>query len=244
MKTIGKWLLLAFIFTSINSCKKEQSYKKIKFPKTTYSNLTSYDSNGKPQGLIKDVISDDLWNFVLDKLPEGNNLPLSNPELFTTDKTADITITQTADIYVTFVKGVCYYPNSLAYYTYPTAQPPQTPEEIEEIVYFFPNIGQSTPLQRGDKIKIGRFTPGTSIGFVLMQQSWDSKNKKLDHNVLHFCSHDILNPELDPKLKKHAVLLNYTPEDKVIVGFEDILRTSPNSDHDFNDVVFYCTAEL
>jgi len=37
------------------------------------------------------------------------------------------------------------------------------------------------------------------------------------------------------------VFINYTPEKKTIVGFEDTDRESPYCDNDFNDVVFYAT---
>lgn len=63
----------------------------------------------------------------------------------------------------------------------------------------------------------------------------------MDYNAVHFCSNDILNPEVDPNLKKHAVLINFSAENKVLIGFEDRDRTLPNCDHDFNDLLVYCT---
>jgi len=105
----------------------------------------------------------------------------------------------------------------------------------------FPNSGALTPLHRGDKVKIGRFEAGTSLGFVLLQKSWDTTTNVLSNKVVHFCSNDVLNPEVDPSLRKHAVLINYPPENKVLIGFEDLDRTSPYCDHDFNDLVVYCT---
>ena len=61
------------------------------------------------------------------------------------------------------------------------------------------------------------------------------------HDVVHFLTDDALNPEVDPNLKKHAILINYTPDNKVLIGFEDLDRTSPGCDNDFNDLVFYET---
>ena len=74
-----------------------------------------------------------------------------------------------------------------------------------------------------------------------MKNAWDPATKSLNNNVVHFCSYDILNPETDPSLKKHAVLMNYEIEGKVLIGFEDVDRTDPACDHDFNDVVVYAT---
>jgi len=39
------------------------------------------------------------------------------------------------------------------------------------------------------------------------------------------------------------VLLNYAPENKVLISFEDTDRTKPECDNDFNDVVIYCTVQ-
>jgi hypothetical protein len=98
-----------------------------------------------------------------------------------------------------------------------------------------------TGLRAGDKIKIGRFQPGTSVGFVLLQKAWNTTTKVLNNKAVHFCSNDALNPEIDPKLKKHVVLINYPSENKVLIGFEDLDRTTSECDHDFNDVVLYAT---
>jgi hypothetical protein len=75
----------------------------------------------------------------------------------------------------------------------------------------------------------------------LLQKAWDTTTNILSNKVVHFCSNDVLNPEVDPNLKKHAVLINYPPENKVLIGFEDLDRTSQYCDHDFNDLVVYCT---
>ena len=93
----------------------------------------------------------------------------------------------------------------------------------------------------GDNVKIGRFAAGTSIGFVLLKNAWNTTTKTLDNDVVHFCSNDVLNPEVDPNLKKHAVLINYAAESKVLIGFENTDRTIATCDHDFNDIVIYAT---
>ena len=94
-------------------------------------------------------------------------------------------------------------------------------------------------MQPGDKANIGNFTAGTSIGFVLMENAWDTTSHSLNNSAVHFLTNDALNPEVDPALKKHAVLIPYAPENKVLIGFEDRNRTQSNCDNDFNDVVIY-----
>jgi hypothetical protein len=129
----------------------------------------------------------------------------------------------------------------LAFYTYPTGTSPTSTKDIDTITYIFPSGGNRSTLELGDKVKIGKFEAGTSIGFVLLKDGWDTTNHKLNNKVIHYCSNDILNPEVDPNLKKHAVMVYYAPENKTLIGFEDIDRTYDWCDHDFNDLVVYCT---
>ena len=59
----------------------------------------------------------------------------------------------------------------------------------------------------------------------------------------HFCSNMELNPENLEEFKPHTALFEFPEEKKVIIGFEDINRTKPECDHDFNDVVIYATVK-
>ena len=236
-----KQLLSALsIVLLLSACKKDDGPKS-PFTETTYTTLGTYDATGKPSGLLHDVISDSLSAFITATLPEGQDLTVSHPELFSSSAIADVAITQTSDVYVTFVRQGGIWNNAVAFYTYPTTQPPASAKEIKNIIYFFPNAGALSTLTPGDKIKIGKFDPGTSIGFVLMQNAWDTTKATLNNDAVHFCTNDVLNPETDPAKKKHAVIINYAPENKVLIGFEDWDRASPDCDNDFNDVIIYCT---
>jgi hypothetical protein len=239
MKSKNYTLLFA-LFLFFISCKKDPVTKPVKFTSTTYQTL-GYDFNGKPNYLLKDTISNSLLSYINTTLPEIEDLTVSHPELFKNSAIADVAITQPSDVFITFVTQNGANKNSIAFYTYPTNNPPATAKDIAEITYVFPSAGNQTPLEAGDKVKIGRFDPGTSIGFVLMQNAWNSTTSELNNDAVHFCSNDVLNPEVDPKLKKHAVLIKYAPENKILIGFEDTNRTSPECDNDFNDVVVYAT---
>ncbi len=228
------YLPLFIIVLMLFACKKDKSG-------TTYKTLGTYDILGKPNYLLKDSISSSLLSFVKNTLPDHVNLTIAHPELFTNTATADITITTTSDVHVTFVSESCGATNSLAFYTYPTNQPPATASNIKLITYVFPSSGNFTALKAGDKAKIGRFDAGTSIGFVFMPSAWDYITHKLNNNVVSFYSNDALNPEVDPKLKRHAVLINYAPENKTLIGFKDTNRENPLCDNDFNDLVIYPT---
>ncbi len=242
MKT-RRYAHLFFILLFIAGCKKDEPVtRSVEFKSTTYKTLGTYDYLGKPDYIIgRDTISSALQTFINDTLPDGVDLRNSNPELLTTKAIADIEITEPSNAYITFVSTGGRYTNAFAFYTYPTSQPPASTEDIKVITYVFPNAGYLTPLTSGDKVKLGRFQPGTSIGFVLLQNAWDTTAHTLNNKVVHFCSNDVLNPEVDPALRKHAVLIDYLAEDKVLIGFEDRNRTDRLCDHDFNDLVLYCT---
>ena len=244
MKKLLSIILLATIFCS---CKKEKPAVTVpvKFTATTYQTLGSYDNLGKPLNLeTSDVVSDSLLTFLHTTLPEHINLNIAHPELLSTSAIGDVNITQRTTLHVTFVSQGTMYTDAIAFYTYPTNSPPASAADIKLITYIFSNAGAKTALKPGDKVNIGTFDAGTSVGFVLMKNAWNASNQTLDNGAVHFCSDDVLNPEVNPGLKKHAVLLDYPKENKILMGFEDIDRTEASCDDDFNDVVVYITKDL
>ncbi len=230
------YLTLFTIILMVNACKKPGTNAG-----TSYQTLGTYDASGKPNNLLKDSISPSLISFIDSTLPNGIDLRIAHPEFFSNPASADIAITQPSDVYITFVYGVSGFTNSIGFYTYPTNQPPTSASDIKLITYVFPNAGLYTALKAGDKAKIGRFDVGTSIGFVLLQNAWNLSTHTLDNNVVRFFTTDVLNPELDPKLKRHVILINYPPKNNVLISFEDTDRSTPQCDNDFNDVGIYYT---
>lgn len=233
MKT-KNYLILFIILLMFNACQKPHNG-------TSYQILGTYNSSGLPDYLLKDTITPALFSFVDSSLPNGHNLTNSNPEFFNNSAIADIVITQPSDVYITFVHGVSGFTNSVAFYTYPTNQPPTSAADLKLITYAFPNAGLYTALIPGDKVNLGKFSAGNTVGIVLMQNSWNLNTHTLNSSVARFFTTDALNPEADPKLKKHTVLINYATENKLLIGFEDTDRSSNVCDNDFNDVVIYCS---
>ena len=240
-----KFVPLFIIILIFNGCKKNEKDPvtvPVQFTSTTYATLGTYDSDGRPNYLLTPVvISSSMKSFINSSLIEKSDLRATHPELLSTTAIADIKITQASDVFITFVSQITTSSNALAFYTYPTNTPPASSKDITTITYFFPSAGTGTKLVAGDNVKIGSFAAGTSIGFVLLKNAWNTTTKTLDNNVVHFCSNDVLNPEVNPDLKKHAVLINYTAESKVLIGFENTDRTVATCDHDFNDIVIYAT---
>lgn len=237
-----KLTYLFLVILLISACKKDPLTVPVSFTSTTYETLGTYDSSGKPAYLLTpDVISSNTQLLINSTLVEKSDLRTTHPELLSNKAIADIAITSPSNVYVTFVSQLTTSANALAFYTYPTNTPPASAKDIKTITYFFPSAGTGTKLKAGDKVKIGRFEAGTSIGFVLMKSAWNAATKTLSNDVVHFCSNDVLNPEVDPNLKKHAVLIDDSAEHKVLIGFENTDRTSAQCDHDFNDIVIYAT---
>jgi hypothetical protein len=244
MKKLIPLTLLALILFSCKKDVKAPVTVPVKFTSTSYTNLQPFDTTGKPMTMeTPDVISSGLMSFLQTSLPEHVNLATTHPELLASTAIPDIRITQTSSLDVTFVSAGTQFSNAIAFYTYPTNNPPASAADIKTITYIFANAGYKNTLTAGDKVNLGTFSAGTSVGFVLMKNAWDLTKHTLNNDAVHYCSNDVLNPEVDPKLKKHAVLLNYTPENKTLIGFEDMDRTDPYCDDDFNDVVIYVTVK-
>lgn len=240
-KNCASLILIIVLFSSCTK-KEEALTVPVKFPETTYQPLGTFDDFGKPNYLVtSDVISPSLLSYISNTLPERIDMRTAHPELLNSTAIGDIDISQQSDVFITFVSQGSGVTNTLAFYTYPTNKPPASSKDIKDIKYIFPNAGQGTTLQAGDKVKIGRFDAGNSVGFVLLSNCWNPVSKSFNNDVVHFCSNDVLNPEVNPNLKKHAVLINYAAENKVIIGFEDLDRTRADCDNDFNDVMVYAT---
>lgn len=211
---------------------------------TVYKYMGTYNSStGKPNYLeaTNDVISSGLLSRVNASLPEGKALPVSHPSYLTSSATTNLNITALSDVWITFVSEGAGNLNSLGYYYYPTNNPPATVADIDTIFHILPNAsaqGSGGALVSGNKVKLGRFQSGYSIGFVLFGNGWS--NGAVNTGVNKFYSNDAFNPESSSSLRRHSVLLNDATTGLFLVGFEDINRSLQNCDNDFNDIVFYC----
>jgi Domain of unknown function (DUF4114) len=238
---INTCITLSIPLLLLCACKKEILSRPVDFSSASYQTLGTYDSTGKPNNLLpRDNISSEMMSYVKTTLVEKSDVSKTFPELLS-KSSADFAITQSSDVFITYAYNNTVYSNALAFYTYPTGTPPTTGKDIKSITIIFPNAGAGTKLKAGDKVNIGRFEPGTSIGFVVLKGAWDATTKSLNNKVEHYLSTDILNPEVASSLKRHTVMLNYASENKTFIGFENTDRTSEKCDNDFNDIVFYST---
>ena len=214
---------------------------------TVYNYMGLYDNSGVPKYLETpaDVITSELLSFLNASLPETVDVRKLHPQYLQSSAIADLVITETADVWITFVSEGAGYLNSLGYYTYPTNSPPKSAADITAVNYIFPNAslpGSGGNLKSGSKVKLGRFNNGTSIGFVLLANAWNGGTQKVNSDAAKFYSTTACNPETDPNLKKHTVLLYSATQNLFLIGIDDQNRQNGGSDNDFNDVVFYATS--
>jgi len=210
-----------------------------------YNYLGTYTSNGTPNYLetVGDVISVATQELISNALPESFPVPDYNPHYISSGYDTDLALSETADVYVTFVSEGAGYRNVLGFYTYDINNPPTTAPLISEVTIIFPNVsalGSGGGLQMGDKVKIGTFPAGTGIGWVLIANGWQGGAVGSGYWKLY--SNTDFNPEYDSTLRHHNVLLADPENERILLGFEDIRRDYGFCDNDFNDAIFYVTA--
>lgn len=207
--------------------------------------LGSYDKNGVPDYLENesDFISRDFLNDVNAALPENRPVPTYHPEYLVDTNEQNIVVTEEAEVWVTFVSEGAGYRNVLAYYTYDRDFPPATTADIKDCFVIFPNVsfaGSGGGLYSGDKVSLGTFQKNTVIGWMLMRDGWHGPSQQVTEGRGLLYSNSVLNPEPDVEHQQHTVLLLDKERDVILISFEDLIR--PGGDNDFNDAVFYATA--
>lgn len=220
--------------------------------------LGSWNSSGFPNYLTsaKDIISNDFLNDVNATLPENSKLQNSHPEYFNSVDDGSIILIKDAEVWVTFVHEGAGYKNTLGYYTHPTNTPPASKQSIRDATIIFPNVsysGSGGMLASGNKVQLLYLNPqtntytnifpaGTTVAWWFRSNGFGNGTlTSLSAGYNTFYSDVRFNPESNPALRKHNVLLRDDKRQLLLIGFEDIHREQ-KPDDDFNDAVFYATA--
>src|SRR5690606_32202913 len=140
-------------------------------------NPAHFDALGRPLNLEpvdSQIDFVELMKEVNASLPERKDGIYSNPHYISSTSPSNLNLSKSSDVWITFVHEGANFRNALGYYTYPTGQKPASAAEIGDITLVFPNaslLGHTGVgnMMLGDKVKIGNFPAGTSIGFVLLQ---------------------------------------------------------------------------
>jgi len=243
-----------------NQMVRQQNINLTGLPTPTIVNgfytLGAWDSQGVPNylSLPNDIIPNSLMSDLTATLPEYKSLLTTHPTFLDGSNDGNIKLFQDAEVYLTFLHEGAGYMNTLAYYTYPTTTPPKTINDIKAKIVIFPNSsynGSGGGLSSGNKVQLLYLNPvtkiytkifpaGTSVAWVLHAMGWSGINIKSENPTYTYYSDYMFNPETDPALRKHNIILNDATKKLLIVSFED-MRRDQGSDNDFNDVVFYAT---
>ncbi|AYN67696.1 DUF4114 domain-containing protein [Euzebyella marina] len=209
-----------------------------------YNFLGSYTADGTPEYFDeKDSVSPETLSMIADALPESFPVPQYNPQYITSGYDTDVILNENADVWVTFVAEGAGYRNVLGFYTYDINNPLTQAPSPEDITIIFPNVSAKNSggsLEAGHKVKIGTFSAGTGIGWVLLANGWNGS--QVTSGLWQLYSGTAFNPEPLENLRHHNVLLNDPDNERIILGFEDIRRDYASCDNDFNDALFYISA--
>ncbi len=235
MKKYLKYSLFLFAFISVEVSAQNYQY------------LGSYNTNGVPDYLAtSDFLSEDFVNRVSASLPESYPVPFYNPDYIASGTETNIVLKDSANIWVTFVAEGAGYRNSLGYYLFDPENPRTMAPEVSEINIIFPNVSRlysGGGLLPGNKVHLGSFPPGTGIGWVLVANGWNNTKKKVGYGNWTVFSEPRHNPESNPSLQYHNVQLVDEGTERIVLGFEDIRRDYSSCDQDFNDAIFFITAD-
>lgn len=212
-----------------------------------YAYLGSWNNSGVPtyKKHVRDVISQSMLDDINGSLPEYKPVPTYNPQYLADGIETNTKVVKKADVWVTFVHEGAGYKNVLGYYTYDLDNPPTQVSDIDSLFVVYPNVsyqGSGGGLVSGDKVHLGKFEPGTGIGWFLVANGYRSSSNSVGSGNWIVFSDSKLNPESDNSKKQHMVQLYDESRDVIILGFEDIRRDNSGCDNDFNDAIFYVTA--
>ncbi|MBD0402504.1 LruC domain-containing protein [Flammeovirga sp. EKP202] len=219
------------------------SSARMNYSGSLYDTYGGWNAQGLPNYLTDpDTVPQALLDDIDASLPERRPVPTYNPD-YLVDVNYDSRVTDSCDIWITFVHEGAGWRNSLAYYTYTTGSPPQTTDDIDSIKVVFPNVSflySGGQLETGHKIHLGTFAPNTSIGWVLIPNGWQSSSSQAFYrNDVKFSNYQ-LNTVSAEGFRQHMVALKDVDRELILLGFEDITR--PSGDNDFNDCIFYLTS--
>lgn len=210
---------------------------------TQFSYMGTYTAMGYPSYLFQ--VNDHAWESLLSNLnqtlPEGVSVPLTKPAFLESGKTSNLKLVAKTNVYVTFAGEGTDLTSALGYYLVNGTKPVD-----KKHIIIFPNAsapGSGGSLHSGDKVLLGEFPAGTEIGWFLVPNGWNKQNKIVtDPNGIYY-SEAAYNPEVNANQKQHMVLLKDIQNEVIVLGFEDINRSSASCDNDFNDAVFYITLD-
>ncbi len=206
--------------------------------------MSTYSTIGVPNNLLatNDPVSQTLLKDLNAALPEYRNEVTAHPEYFTANVLNTIDLVTPGDVYITYIAEGAGWTNSVGYFVFNTNQPPTLSSQIDTVHVIFPNMsntGSGGGLNPGNKVYLGRFPAGKSIGFVVVPHGWNGKGTYVGPTSDVWYSIPSFNTS-DPLMPKHLLLFNDTSRQQILFTFEDQGKYQ-GSDQDCNDGICYLT---
>ncbi len=201
---------------------------------------------GVPNYLLptNDILTPTFLADVNTSLPERKSVPVNKPQYLASNAEKNLVLSEQCDVWITFVHEGAGQRNTLFYFVYNKNNKPTTIAQVDSFITILPNasfMNSGGGLVAGNKVFIGRFGADTAIGFAIAANGWNGTNNIL--SAPFFTSISSMNPETNAANREHTVLLYDNPTQRFLIGFEDVNRNpSGSSDNDFNDLIFYATA--
>lgn len=212
-----------------------------------YKFMGTYNDWGRPDYLEKpdltaETITPEFLKLLNSSFTPGVPVLKTHPE-YLKDNTIDvINVKDKTDLFISFLYNKTENNNMFGYYTYPTGKAPADPSEISDVKIIFPNASfkySNGDMEFGDKVNLGTFDAGTSVGFILIQDGWNAFKKGYLEKAQAYYSDAQLNPGQGVE-QKHTVVLYDDATKGFLVGFQD--EDSPIEERSFATNVFFVTA--
>jgi len=218
--------------------------------------LGTWDKDGLPDYLDTRVsISEGELDTVNQVIPQGVKIYKEFPQYFADGVQTNVNLLIDTPVYLTFLHQDTGQKNVFCYFTYPTASPPTSVEEIDSLTIVFPHAHFNAGLEVGDRVKLGDFEAGTSIGFAVIRNGW-AKDKALlkdddrvpTYGEYVFYSIDELNPS-DEGVSQHFIIVNdadynfRNTKDRLLMSCEDNHLKSSDPNNNWDDLIFYITGD-
>jgi len=206
--------------------------------------MSSFDNQGVPGNLmpVNDPVNLQLMQDINTALPEYKNEVAYHPEYFVPSVPNNLEILTQSDVFLTYITEGAGWMNSIGYFTFKTNQPPTSSSQIDTIHLIFPNAsnnGSSGGLYPGNKVHLGHFSAGQSIGFVVVPHGWNGTGTYVGPGSDVWYSIPAFNTT-DPQMLKHLLFFNDPSRHQIMFTFEDQGKYQ-GADLDCNDGIFYIT---
>ena len=209
-----------------------------------YEYMGSYTNWGRPNYLTTSRrIDSDLVNFVNSNLPLRGTADEINENYFNEQFSNSLVFNQDGELWLTFAHEGAGYLNSIGFFTFDPNNPPTSVDDIDVRTIAFPNASyrrSGGSLSSGHRVYLGEFEKGTGVGWFLVPNGYDWRNRTVRESSATRYSIDELNTFTDDPYRRHMIMLTNNTDEYFVLGIEDLNR--PSGDNDFNDVIMIVDA--